>query len=73
VTTTVLATDEIMPGVISLPHGWGHQGKGIKLSIASQQQGVNCNKLTDDKFIDQLSGNAALNGVSVTVQSATAA
>ena len=70
VTTTVLATNEVMPGVVSLPHGWGHQGKGIKMRIATQQQGVNCNVLTDDKFIDQLCGNAALNGVPVTVTAA---
>ncbi|MEM7360969.1 MAG: molybdopterin oxidoreductase family protein [Pseudomonadota bacterium] len=70
VTTTVIATEEIMPGVVSLPHGWGHQRKGIKMSIASQQEGVNCNELTDDKLIDQVSGNAALNGVPVRVSAA---
>ena len=67
VVTTVVATNEVMPGVVSLPHGWGHQREGIIMSIASRQQGVNCNELTDDKLIDQLSGNAALNGVSVRV------
>ena len=66
-TTTVQATDEVMPGVVSLPHGWGHQRPGVKLEIASQQQGKNCNVLTDDKFIDAISGNAALNGVPVSV------
>lgn len=70
VTTIVQSTDEVMPGVVSLPHGWGHQRKGIKMTIASQQQGANCNVLTDDKFIDKLSGNAALNGVPVTVSAA---
>ncbi|NND82805.1 MAG: molybdopterin-dependent oxidoreductase [Gammaproteobacteria bacterium] len=70
VTTTVIATDEVMPGVVSLPHGWGHQKKGVKMSIASQQQGVNCNELTDDKLLDQLSGNAVLNGVPVRVTAA---
>ena len=70
VTTTVVATDQVMPGVVSLPHGWGHQKKGVKMLIARQQQGVNCNELTDDKLIDQLSGNAALNGVRVTVKQA---
>ena len=70
VTTTVIATDEVMPGVISLPHGWGHNKKGVKMGIARQQQGVNCNVLTDDKFIDKASGNAALNGVSVKVYAA---
>jgi len=70
VTTTVVASDEMMPGVVSLPHGWGHQKKGIKMTIAAQQQGVNCNLLTDDKFFDAISGNAAFNGVPVTVKSA---
>ena len=67
VTTKVVATDEVMPGVVSLPHGWGHRKQGVKLEIASQQQGVNCNELTDDKLFDQVCGNAALNGVPVTV------
>ena len=65
--TQVLASDDMMPGVVSLPHGWGHNMKGVKMSIATEQQGVNCNVLTDDQFIDQASGNAALNGVPVSV------
>ena len=69
VTTTVIASDEIMPGVVSLPHGWGHNKKGVKMNIAKKQKGVNCNTLTDDKFFDALSGNAALNGVTVQVLS----
>lgn len=71
VTTTVIATDEVMPGVVSLPHGWGHNKAGVKMDIASQQDGVNCNELTDDKFIDTASGNAALNGVPVSVRIAS--
>lgn len=71
VTTTVLATDEVMPGVVSLPHGWGHNKKGVKMAIASEQLGVNCNELTDDKLIDKLCGNAVLNGVPVEVRKAS--
>ena len=67
VTTVVSASTDIMPGVVSLPHGWGHKHKDIKLGIASKQKGANCNTLTDNKLIDAISGNAALNGVSVTV------
>jgi anaerobic selenocysteine-containing dehydrogenase len=67
VTTTVMSTDEVMRGVVSLPHGWGHKKYAVKMGIAAQQDGVNCNELTDDKFIDKVSGNAALNGVPVTV------
>ncbi len=60
-------TDEMMPGVISIPHGWGHENPNIELSIAKDHVGVNVNLLTDEKFIDQCSGNAALNGVPVAV------
>lgn len=68
VTTLVKASDEMMKGVISIPHGWGHQRKGNQLDIASKQEGVSVNDLTDDSVFDQLSGNAALNGVPVTVR-----
>jgi anaerobic selenocysteine-containing dehydrogenase len=67
----VALTDEIMPGVISIPHGWGHDMPGAKLSIAKDHAGVNTNILTDDHFLDSLSGNAALNGVPVTITSET--
>lgn len=70
VTTTVIATDEVMRGVVSLPHGWGHKKQGVKMAIASEQLGVNCNELTDSKLIDSLCGNAALNGVPVEVRKA---
>lgn len=63
----MVASDEVMQGVVSLPHGWGHKDKGVKMGIASQQDGSNCNELTDSKLIDSLSGNATLNGVPVTV------
>ena len=67
VTTTVSASDEMMEGVVSLPHGWGHQMKGVRLSIAAEQQGVNCNKLTESASVDAVSGNAALNGSRVQI------
>jgi len=60
-------TDEMMPGVISIPHGWGHDMPGAKLSIAKDHAGVNTNILTDENFLDSLSGNAALNGVPVSL------
>ena len=63
----VEATDDIMPGVVSLPHGWGHGRTGIRLGIAAQHAGVSVNDLTDDRFSDAVSGNAALNGVPVQV------
>lgn len=67
VQTTVSASDELMPGVISLPHGWGHNKKGTRIGVAAQQDGVNCNLLTDNTLYDHISGNSALNSVKVTV------
>jgi anaerobic selenocysteine-containing dehydrogenase len=63
----VAVSDVMMPGVISIPHGWGHQMDGVQLSVASQHGGVNTNILTDETFLDSLSGNAALNGVPVSL------
>lgn len=60
-------TDEIMPGVISIPHGWGHDKEGTGWKVAEKNAGVSVNDLTDELFLDDLSGNAALNGVPVTV------
>jgi anaerobic selenocysteine-containing dehydrogenase len=60
-------SDEIAPGVISLPHGWGHDRDGIQLDIARTHPGVSANDLTDERYLDALCGNAALNGVPVTV------
>jgi len=71
VTTEVRASEEMMPGVVSLPHGWGHQRAGVRLDIASQQLGVSVNDVTDEKFFDAVSGNAALNGVLVKVMRAS--
>jgi len=61
----VALSENMMPGVISIPHGWGHDLDGIKLGIAQQHTGVNTNILTDDLFLDTVSGNAALNGVPI--------
>lgn len=60
-------TENIMEGTVSVPHGWGHFG-GIRLNVASSNPGVSINNLTDDNFIDQLTGNAALNGVEVEIE-----
>ncbi len=60
-------SDGIMVGVVSLPHGWGHDGLGTRLGVASRHAGVNSNVLTDDMVVDPLSGNAALNAIAVTV------
>jgi anaerobic selenocysteine-containing dehydrogenase len=64
-------TQDIMEGVISIPHGWGHHRKNTQLSIASNRPGVSVNDLTDDKFVDRLTGTSALNGVPVSVSEVT--
>jgi anaerobic selenocysteine-containing dehydrogenase len=60
-------TDAIRPGVVSLPHGWGHTVAGSRLSVAATQPGVNANSLLDSSLIEPLSGTAVLNGVPVEV------
>lgn len=60
-------SEEMMRGVVSIPHGWGHDRKGISLDVAAAHAGVSINDVTDDKFIDELTGNAAFSGVWVTV------
>lgn len=68
----VEVTEEMMPGVVSIPHGWGHHRPGLQLRIATQHAGVSVNDLTDETFIDSLSGNSALNGVAVRVSALAA-
>ena len=63
----VEGTEEIMPGVVSLPHGFGHDRQGVRMQTAVTHAGVSCNDVTDDQYLDELSGNAAVNGVPVTV------
>jgi anaerobic selenocysteine-containing dehydrogenase len=59
---------EMMQGVISLPHGWGHALPGSQLKVAAERPGVNLNALLDDELRDPLSGNAVLSGVAVQVE-----
>ena len=70
INATVHASDEMMRGVVSLPHGWGHRRDGVQQRIAQKHAGVSVNDLTDERFLDELSGNAALNGLNVTVEAA---
>ena len=64
-------TDEIMPGVISIPHGWGHSADGVRLAVAAEHPGVNSNLLAPVE-VDVPSGNAVLNGIPVEVTAAVA-
>jgi anaerobic selenocysteine-containing dehydrogenase len=61
-------SDEVMPGVVCLPHGWGHDRPGVQLRVASEHAGASVNDLTDELAVDALSGVAVLNGVPVTVE-----
>jgi anaerobic selenocysteine-containing dehydrogenase len=61
----VQITDAIMPGVVSLPHGWGHDAAGAELRVAAEHAGTNSNILADEQLLDPLSGNAVLNGIPV--------
>ena len=58
-------TDEMMPGVVSLPHGWGHDQPGAQLEVAAANPGANLNALMDENRRDPLSGNAVLSGMEV--------
>jgi anaerobic selenocysteine-containing dehydrogenase len=60
-------TDDIRPGVVSLPHGWGHSVAGTRLSVAGEFAGVNSNLLTDEDLFDPISGTSVLNGIPVAV------
>ena len=63
----VEVTDAIRAGVVSIPHGWGHDAPGVQLGVAREHAGVNSNVLSDASLIDPLSGNAVLNGIPVEV------
>jgi len=63
----VEVSEEMMPGVVSIPHGWGHDRSGNQLEVAQQHAGASINDLTDSHAIDALCGTAAFNGTPVTV------
>ena len=64
----VTLTDEIMPGVVSIPHGWGHDLPGTAMTVAAERPGVNSNILTDESLFDPLSGTSVLSGIPVKVE-----
>ena len=66
----VEVSDAMMRGVVSLPHGFGHDAAGAQLGVAAKRPGVNSNALTDETLIDALSGNAVLNGIPVEISAA---
>jgi anaerobic selenocysteine-containing dehydrogenase len=60
-------TDDVMPGVVSLPHGWGHDREGVRLGVARRHAGVSINDVIDDQRLDVLTGTAVLNGTPVEI------
>jgi anaerobic selenocysteine-containing dehydrogenase len=68
VTVPAEVTDAIRVGVVSLPHGWGHDLAGTSMAVAEARPGVNSNVLADTDAFDPLSGNAVLNGIPVTIE-----
>ncbi len=71
-TADVELSADLRPGVVSLPHGFGHDLPGVRLAVAAARPGVNVNLLSDPAFVDGPSANAAFNGVPVTVAPASA-
>ncbi|MEQ9499407.1 MAG: molybdopterin oxidoreductase family protein [Deltaproteobacteria bacterium] len=67
ISAPVEVTDEMRPGVVSLPHGWGHNRDGVRLRVASSRPGVSINDLTDDGLLDELSGTVRFSDVPVTI------
>jgi len=72
VEATLTVTDAMRPGVVSLPHGWGHDRPGTRLGVAAQRPGVSLNDVTDEREVDALCGTAVLNGVPVEVERSSA-
>ncbi|MDT4941093.1 MAG: hypothetical protein QOJ34_1182, partial [Pseudonocardiales bacterium] len=70
VTVPVEITDSVRPGVVSIPHGWGHDVPGTKAQVARAHAGVNSNLLADELLLDALTGTAVLNGIPIEVSAA---
>jgi hypothetical protein len=64
----VTASDSVMPGVVSIPHGFGHDRDGVRLTVARDVRGPSVNDLTDPDRVEGVAGNAVLNGVPVTLR-----
>ena len=67
---TAVHSEAMMPGVVSVPHGWGHDGEGTEINVASAHAGANVNLLGDSERVDEISGTAVLNGIPVELAAA---
>ncbi|OQX62846.1 MAG: hypothetical protein B5M56_04960 [Desulfococcus sp. 4484_241] len=63
----ICAWDRVMRGVVSIPHGWSHLYKDVRLGVATKNPGVSVNDITDNKKLDSLCGNAVFSAVPVSV------
>lgn len=61
-------TDEMMPGTVSIPHGWGHHRQGIQMDVAAQHAGVSINDIIDDELVDELCGVSVINATPITIE-----
>ena len=68
ITLPVEITEDIMPGVVSIPHGWGHDRDGTGQRIAADHAGASINDVLSDDNVDPLSGTSVLNGQTVNVK-----
>jgi anaerobic selenocysteine-containing dehydrogenase len=68
ITVQVEVSEQMMPGVVSLPHGWGHDQPDTRMAVAAERPGANINALLDEQLRDPLSGNAVLSGIPVTLR-----
>ncbi len=68
VETVAEVSDEVMPGVVSIPHGWGHHREGVRLSIAARHPGASINDITDETVVDSVIGTSVLNGIPVQIE-----
>jgi anaerobic selenocysteine-containing dehydrogenase len=71
VTVPIEITETVRPGVVSIPHGWGHDVPGTRVGVARAHAGVNSNLLADELLLDELSGTAVLNGIPIEVTAAS--
>jgi anaerobic selenocysteine-containing dehydrogenase len=60
-------TTQVMPGVVSLPYGWGHDRPGARLSVAQEHAGASLNDIADERLFDHVTGTAVLDGIPVVV------
>ena len=67
---TAVHSDAMMPGVVSVPHGWGHDGEETEINVASAHAGANVNLLGDTELVDEITGTAVLNGIPVEIAAA---